>query len=65
MKIVNAYSQSTGNFSDYGDPMMVSLVKLIYTINSILFQLSGIDPNEIDKQLRTVEIGKLHLSGLF
>ncbi|MBK7691382.1 MAG: hypothetical protein IPK62_03025 [Bacteroidetes bacterium] len=62
LKIVNAYSQSTGNFSDYGDLDDGFFSKMIYTINSILFQLSGIDPNEIDKQLRTVEIGKLHLS---
>lgn len=64
LKIINAYSQSTGNFSDYGDLNDGVFSEMIYTCNSILFQLSDIDPNEIDKQLRTVEISKTNLSVL-
>jgi hypothetical protein len=64
LKIINAYSQSTGNFSDYGDLNDGVFSDMIYTANSIIFQLSGIDHNEIDKQLRTVEISKSHLSTL-
>jgi hypothetical protein len=62
LKIINSYSQSTGKFSDYGDLNDVVFSEMIYTSNSIIFQLSDIDPNEIDKQLRTVEISKSHLS---
>lgn len=64
LKIINGYAQSTGNFSDYGDLNDGVFSEMIYTSNSILFQLSALDPNEIDKQLRTIEISKSHLSTL-
>lgn len=64
LKIINAYSESTGNFSDYGDLNDGVFSEIIYTTNTIIFELSGLDPNEIDKQLRTVGISNSHLSTL-
>ena len=64
LKIINAYSQSTGNFSDYGDLNDGVFSDMIYTCNSILFQISGLDTNEIDNQLRSVTIGKSNLQPL-
>jgi hypothetical protein len=62
LKIINAYSQTSGNISDYGDLNVDVFSKSIYTYNVILFKLSGVDPNEIDKQLRSFEINKSHSS---
>jgi hypothetical protein len=61
LKIINAYSQSSGNFSDYGDLDDGVFSKMIYSCNSVLFQLSGLNPDEIDEKLRTVSIGKSNL----
>lgn len=64
LKIINAYSQSTGNFSDYGDLNDGVFSRMIYTCNTILFQLSGLEPSEIDKELRSVTVGKSQLPPL-
>lgn len=64
LKIINAYSQSTGDFSDYGDLNDEVFSRMIYTCNTILFQVSGIEPSEIDKELRSVTIGKSKLTAL-
>lgn len=55
INIMNAYSQSTGDFSDYGDLNDLFLHQMIYTCNSILYQLTGQNPSEIDNKLRYVE----------
>ncbi|EAZ94373.1 hypothetical protein FBBAL38_00015 [Flavobacteria bacterium BAL38] len=64
LKIINAYSQSTGNFSDFGELNDSVFSEMIYTCNSILFQISGVDTNEIDNKLRSVTIGKSNLQPL-
>jgi hypothetical protein len=64
LKIINAYSQSSGNFSDYGDLNDGVFSKMIYSCNSVLFKLSGLNPDEIDKKLRSVSIGKSNLHPL-
>jgi hypothetical protein len=64
LKIINAYSQSTGNFSDYGDLNDGVFSRMIYTCNTILFQVSGLEASEIDKELRSVNIGKSQLPPL-
>ena len=62
LKIINAYSQSSGNFSDYGDLNDGVFSEMIYTCNSVLFQLSRLNPDEIDKHLRSISIGNSNLS---
>jgi hypothetical protein len=64
VKITTSYSESTGNFADYGDLNDGIFSETIYTANSIIFHLTGLDANEIDHQLRTVEISKNHSSTL-
>lgn len=59
LKIINAYSQCSGNFS--GDLNDGVFSKMIYSCNSVLFKLSGLNPDEIDKKLRSVSIGKSNL----
>jgi hypothetical protein len=61
LKIINAYSESTGNFSDYGDLNDGVFSDVIYTLNTIVFELCGLNPDEIDQQLRTIEL-KGHIS---
>jgi hypothetical protein len=56
LKIINAYSESTGNFSDYGDLNDGVFSDVIYTLNTIIFELCGLNPDEIDQQLRTIEL---------
>ncbi len=63
-KIITTYSESTGNFANYGDLNDGIFSETIYTANSIIFQLTGLDPNKIDDHLRTVEISKNHSSKL-
>lgn len=62
LKIINAYSQSTGNFSDYGDLNDGVFSTMIYTCNVILFQLLDLEPSEIDNELRSITLGNSQLS---
>jgi hypothetical protein len=62
LKIINAYSQCSGNFSGGLNDGVFS--KMIYSCNSVLFKLSGLNPDEIDKKLRSVSIGKSNLHPL-
>jgi hypothetical protein len=56
LRIINSYSPSSGDFSDYGDLNDGVFSKAIYTGNFIFFQLSGLNPADVDNQLRNVEI---------
>jgi hypothetical protein len=58
LKIINSYSDCSGNFSDYGDLNDGVFSEMFYTYNSIIFHVLGLEHDDIDKQLRTVEIIK-------
>jgi hypothetical protein len=56
LEIINAFSHFSGNISDYDDLDDTIFSKAIYTYNFIFFQISGLNPNEIDKNLRNIEV---------
>ena len=58
IRISTSYSESTGNFQDYGDLNDGIFSETIYTACHIIFKLTGLDVTDIDNELRRVEISE-------